>query len=72
MDMGRSAQGTGIYLRGGTVGETGRGLVYRGLNVWKEAPETGTSGSWMGFVYWDFCEKKKMHIWVPFLGPRGH
>jgi hypothetical protein len=24
------------------------------------------------FVYWDFREKKKLHIWVPFLGPRRH
>ena len=22
-------------------------------------------GTWRGFVYWDFWEKKKMHIWVP-------
>jgi len=22
-------------------------------------------GNWRGFVYWDFCEKEKMHIWVP-------
>jgi hypothetical protein len=71
-DMGWRSQGPGIHLRGGPLGESGRGLVYRGLNVWKQALETGTSGNWRGFVYWDFWEKKKIHIWVPFLGPRGH
>jgi hypothetical protein len=29
-DTGRTAQGTGITLRGGPVGEPGRRLVYRG------------------------------------------
>jgi hypothetical protein len=42
MDMGRRAQGTGIFLLGGPVGEPGRGLVYRG-QVWKKALEMGTS-----------------------------
>jgi hypothetical protein len=30
-DMGRRAQGMGISLRGGPVGEPGKGLVYWGL-----------------------------------------
>ena len=24
-------------------------------------------GNLEGFVYWDFCEKKKIRIWVPLL-----
>ena len=31
MDMGKRAQGKGISLRGGPVGEPGRGLMYRAL-----------------------------------------
>jgi len=38
-DMGRLAQETGITLRGGPAGESGRGFVYRGL---EKALETGT------------------------------
>jgi len=40
-DVGRRAQGTGISLRGGPVGEPGRGLVYRGFvcrRPWRCAP----------------------------------
>ena len=40
--MGKRAQGKGISLRGGPVGEPGRGLVYRGLTIrrrhWRRAP----------------------------------
>ena len=32
------------------------------------SPQGPSWGTWRGFVYWAFWEKKKMHIWVHFLG----
>jgi hypothetical protein len=66
MAMGRRAKGTGISLRGGPIGEPGRGVVYWGLmcrkRLWRQAPlSIGILLECMG-VGWGFCSPGTLKV----------